>query len=111
MMMWRLVQWPSQYCEIFGKMFLVIAFLGLTGQVVYDQHPITVVSLFPQWLLLGSIWHLWRQNASSQDDRRRGTLVLVLLIPVLSCLTLVIAWFGWKANLLAICGVIPISDA
>ena len=113
----HLIQWPanwlprSQYCDIFRKSFLVVAFLGLTCQILYDRYPITIVSLFPQWLLLGSIWYVWRQDVSSQYNWVRGTLVFALLIPALSCLTLLIAWLGWKANTLAICGVIPISDS
>jgi hypothetical protein len=67
--------------------------------------------LFPQWLLLGSIWYLWRQDVISQYNWVRGTLVFAVLIPAASCLTLLIAWLGWKANILAICGVIPISDS
>jgi hypothetical protein len=107
-------RWPgerSQYCAQLRKGFLVVAFLSLTGQVLYDQHLITVVSLFPQWLLLGSSWYLWRQGDISQNNWARGTVAFAVLIPVLSCLTLVIAWLGWKANSFAICGVIPISDA
>jgi hypothetical protein len=113
----HLIRWPanwlprSHYCAIFRTGFLVLAFLGLTWQILYDQHPITVVSLFPQWLLLGSIWYVWRQDLSSQYNWARHTLVFALLIPALSCLTLLIAWLGWKANTLAICGVIPISDS
>src|SRR5882757_7183513 len=101
----------SQQCATFRYGLLVVAFIGLGGQMLYDQHLTTVVSIFPQWLLLGSIWYAWRQESISQDDRTRGTLVLALLIPALSCLTLLIAWLGWKANTLAIGGVIPLSDS
>jgi hypothetical protein len=101
----------SQYCAMIRRCFLAAAFLGLAGQVLYDRHLVTVVSLFPQWLLLGSIWYAWRRNDIGQDDGARGTLILALLIPALSCLTLLIAWLGWKANTLAIGGVIPLSDS
>src|SRR5258708_26806616 len=101
----------SQYCAMVRRCFLVAAFLGLAGQVFYDHHLVTVVSLFPQWLLLGSLWYAWRQDTTSRDNQARGTLVLALLIPALSCLTLLIAWLGWKANTLAIGGVIPLSDS
>lgn len=102
---------PSRYCPTFRGCFLVVAFLCLTGQVLYDQHLTTVVSLFPQWLLLGALWYAWRQNSLAQDYWVRGTLILALLIPALSCLTLLLAWFGWKANSSAIGGVVPVSDA
>jgi hypothetical protein len=91
--------------------FLAAAFLGLAGQALYDHHLVTVVSLFPQWLLLGSLWYAWRQDAISRDNRVRGTLIFALLIPALSCVALMIAWLGWKANTLAIGGVIPLSDS
>jgi len=116
-MIHHLIRWPanwllrSQYCAMLQKAFLLVAFLGLTGQILYDQRPITVVSLFPQWLLLVSIWYLWRQDVSSQYNWAHDTLTFALLIPALSCLTLLIAWLGWKANIQAICGVVPISDA
>jgi hypothetical protein len=100
-----------RYCAILRQCFLAVAFLCLAGQVLYDRHPITVVSLFPQWLLLGAIWYSWRQSAIAQDYWVRGTLVFALLIPALSCLALLVAWFGWKANSLAIGGIIPISDS
>src|SRR5665213_2787852 len=117
MMIRCLIQRPSnwllrsRHCAAFRKGFLAVALLGLTGQILYDQHLITVVSIFPQWLLLGSIWYLWRQNAISQKHRIHGTLVFALLVPALSCLSLLVAWFGWKANSAAIGGVIPISDS
>jgi hypothetical protein len=117
MLIRRLIEWPSnwtlrpQYCKAFGKGFLVVAFLGLASQIVYDQHPITAVSLFPQWLLLGAIWYLWRQDIGVKANEARRTLVFALLIPALSFLTLLVAWLAWKANTLAICGVVPISDA
>jgi hypothetical protein len=117
MMIRELIQRPfngimrSQYCAMVRGCFLATAFLGLASQALYDGHPVTVVALFPQWLLLGSIWYAWRQGAIPQDDRARGTLIFALLIPALSCLTLLIAWVGWKANVLAIGGVIPLSDS
>jgi hypothetical protein len=117
MLIRRLIEWPSnwtlrsQYCKAFGKGFLVVAFLGLASQIVYDQHPITAVSLFPQWLLLGAIWYLWRQDVGVKANEARRTLLFALLIPALSVLTLLVAWLAWKANTLAICGVVPISDA
>ena len=98
-------------CAIFQRCLLVVALLGLIGQVLYDKHLITVLSLFPQWLLLGGLWYSWRQNGIAEYNRMRGTLIFALLIPALSCLTLLIAWLGWKANSLAIGGVIPISDS
>jgi hypothetical protein len=102
----------SRYCTTFRIGFLVTAILGLTGQIIYDRHPITAVTIFPQWLLLGFIWYSWQQDVVSQQASRvRDTLVFALLIPSLSCLTLMIAWFGWKANTLAIGGVIPVSDS
>ena len=101
----------AEYCGRFRQGFLLIAALGLTGQILYDGHPLTVLALFPQWLLLGSIWYLWRQETNSDGNRAVGTPIFAVLIPGLSCLTLLIAWLGWKANPAAICGVIPISDA
>jgi hypothetical protein len=102
----------SQHCAIFRRFFLLVAVLGLTGQILYDQHPTTVVSLFPQWLLLGAIWYSWRQSAIAQAYwAARGTLIFALLIPALSCLTLLVAWLGWKANSPAIGGVIPVGDS
>lgn len=101
----------SHHCATLRNGLLVAAFLGLSGQILYDQHLATVVSIFPQWLLLGSLWYAWRQASFSQDNRARGTMILALLIPALSCLTLLIAWLGWKANSLAIGGVIPLSDS
>lgn len=101
----------SRYCVRFGQGFLAVAFLCLVGQVISDRHPITAVSLFPQWLLLGAIWYSWRQNAIAQDYWVRGTAVFAVLIPALSCLALLMAWFGWKANSMAIGGVVPISDS
>jgi hypothetical protein len=100
-----------QHCAMVRGCFLAAAVLGLAGQVLYDRHLVTVVSLFPQWLLLGSLWYAWRQDTISRDHRARGTLIFALLIPALSCLTLLIAWLGWKANTLAIGGVIPLSDS
>jgi hypothetical protein len=100
-----------RHCATFRGCFLLVALLSLGGQVLYDQHPITILSLFPQWLLLGAIWYSWRQNAVAQDYRVRGALVFALLIPALSCLSLLVAWLGWKANSPAIGGVIPISDS
>ncbi len=85
--------------------------LGLTGQILYDQHLITIVSLFPQWLLLGTLWHSSRENAVAQEYWAPGTLILALLIPALSCLSLLITWHGWKANVSAIGGVVPIGDS
>jgi hypothetical protein len=117
MMIGHLIRVPAnwlsraEYCARFRQGFLLIAALGLTGQIVYDGHPLTVVALFPQWLLLGSIWYLWRQETNSNGNRAVGTPIFAVLIPGLSCLTLLIAWLGWKANASAICGVIPISDA
>jgi hypothetical protein len=101
----------SECCALLRKGFLLVAVLGLTGQILYDQHRITVLSLFPQWLLLGSIWYLWRQEVISHGNRAARMLVFAVLIPALSCLSLLIAWLGWKANVWDICGVIPISDA
>jgi hypothetical protein len=101
----------AQYCTVFRTIFLTVALLGLVGQVLYDQHLKTALSIFPQWLLLGSIWYAGRQRTASQDDPRRSAVVFALLIPALSCLTLVVAWLGWKANTMAICGVIPVSDS
>src|ERR1022692_2475677 len=102
----------SPYCATFRIGFLVVAVLGLTSQILYDRHPITAVTVFPQWLLLGSIWYSWQQDLVGHPDNRvRETLVFALLIPALSCLALLIAWFGWKANTLAIGGVIPVSDS
>ncbi|MGO8828788.1 MAG: hypothetical protein ACLQT5_06035 [Steroidobacteraceae bacterium] len=102
----------SKYCPIVRNGFLVAAFLGLAGQIFYDRHLITAVSVFPQWLLLGSLWYLWRRQVNPRRDHgMRDTLILALLIPALSCSTLLIAWLGWKANTLAIGGVIPVSDS
>ena len=95
----------------FRKCFLVVVLIGLIGQIVYDQHLITIVSVFPQWLLLGVLWYSWRNDSAHPDDRVRNTIILGLLIPTLSCLSLLVSWFGWKANTLAICGVIPVSDS
>jgi len=102
---------PAWLCPAFQYGLLAAACLGLIGQVVYDGHLATAASLFPQWLLLASLWHLWRQRSASAASRPRDALILALIIPVLSCLTLVVAWIGWKTNNLAICGVIPISDS
>jgi hypothetical protein len=113
----RLIRIPSawrlrpRFCENFGKGFLVVAFLGLAAQVAYDRHPLTIIGLFPQWLLLGAIWYAWQPSATSKNNFGRGTLAFALFIPILACLTLVLAWLGWKANLMAICGVVPISDS
>jgi hypothetical protein len=110
-------RWPVKWlpcaksCALLQNTFLIVVAIGLVGQILYDQHPITIVSLFPQWLLLGSLGYLWRQGAISRDNPARSTLVFAVLIPALCCLTLLLAWLGWKANPLAICGVIPISDA
>jgi hypothetical protein len=101
----------SEYCALWRHAFLIAAFLCLCGQVLYDHHLETVVSIFPQWLLLGSIWYAWRPAVGPGDGSMRGTLVFALLIPALTCLTLLVAWHGWKANVMALCGVIPISDA
>jgi hypothetical protein len=109
----RLSSWPvgMHHCAAFRQCFLAAALIGLTGQVLYDRHLVTIVSLFPQWLLLGAIWYSWRQNAVAQEYWVRGTLIFALLIPALSCLGLLIAWLGWKANPMAIGGVVPISDS
>jgi len=101
----------APYCAVLRQVFLITAFLCLIGQIIYDRHPITAVSLFPQWLLLGAMWYLWRENVVPQGNWRRITLVLGVLIPVLSCLTLLLAWFGWKANSQVICGTVPVSDS
>jgi len=84
----------AEYCARFRQGFLLIAALGLTGQILYDGHPLTVLALFPQWLLLGSIWYLWRQETNSDGNRAVGTPIFAVLIPGLSCLTLLIAWLG-----------------
>jgi len=108
------IRWPGNrapYCAVLRKGFLISAFLCLIGQIIYDRHPVTVVSLFPQWLLLVAVWYLWRQSVASENVGAHRIAVFAVLIPVLSCLTLLVAWLGWKANSLAICGVIPISDA
>jgi uncharacterized membrane protein len=116
-MIWHLIKRPpdgrlrSQFCGAYWNGFLAAAFLALIGQVAYDQHLITVLSLFPQWLLLGSMWYLWRQKATPQHNWDRITLLFGVLIPVLSCLTLLFAWLGWKANTQLICGTVPISDS
>jgi hypothetical protein len=101
----------SENCALLRNGLLLLAVLGLTGQVLYDGHSTTLISLFPQWLLLGSIWYLWRQEAVSRDRRVGGVSALAALIPALTCLSLLTAWLGWKANEFAICGVVPISDA
>jgi hypothetical protein len=102
----------SEHCALLRNVLLFLASLGLARQVFYDGHATTVISLFPQWLLLGSVWYLWRQEAASRDHRvAAGALVLSALVPTLTCLSLLIAWLGWKANEWDICGVVPISDA
>jgi hypothetical protein len=109
----RWVNWVlhPQYCASLQKTLLIAAIFGLSSQILYDQHAIAILALFPQWLFLGSIWYLWRQDVVSQYDWARGTPLFALLIPMLCCLTLLMAWLGWKANPAAICGVIPISDS
>src|SRR5450631_2729890 len=117
MMLRDLIQWPrsavprAQHCALLQNLFLIAAIISLICQILYDQHAITVVALFPQWLLLASLGYLWRQVGISPIERARSVPVFAILIPTLCCLTLLSAWFGWKANPLAICGVIPISDA
>lgn len=112
-----LAGWPSeevigsQCCRALQTCFLLLVSLCLIGQVVYDQHAATALSIFPQWLLLGSLWYLWRGDRSVQKNWNQGLLAFAILIPTLSCLTLLFAWHGWKANWSAIAGVIPISDA
>src|SRR5258706_7235067 len=101
----------SEYCALWRHAFLIAAFLCLCGQVLSDHHLETGVSIFPQWLLLASIWYAWQPAIVPGDASMRGTLVFTLLIPALTCLTLLVAWHGWKANVMALCGVIPISDA
>ena len=101
----------AENCTLLRKGLLLLALLGLARQVFYDGHPATVISLFPQWLLLGSIWHLWRRHSVPRGKRVGGVLVLAALITALTCLSLLIAWLGWKANEWDICGVVPISDA
>lgn len=100
-----------RHCPTFRLCFLAVVFICLIGQVLYDRHLLTVVSLYPQWLLLGAIWYSWRQGSIAQHQWVRGTLIFALLIPALSCLTLLLAWLGWKANSSAIGGVIPVSDS
>jgi hypothetical protein len=117
MMIRQLIQGPftwlsrPQPCVVFRSVFLVAAFLCLVGQALYDHQLATVVSIFPQWLLLGSIWYSWRQDSIARDYRIRGTVIFALLIPALSCLALFVAWVGWKANIMAIGGIIPVSDS
>jgi hypothetical protein len=117
MMLRDLIQWPqsgllrAQHCALLQNLFLIAAIISLICQILYDQHAITIVALFPQWLLLASLGYLWRQGGISPIERARSMPVFAILIPTLCCLTLLSAWFGWKANPLAICGVIPISDA
>jgi hypothetical protein len=107
-----LVHWlRGRRCAIYRKIFLAAALLCLSAQVVYDRHPITAVSFMPQLLLLGAIWYSWNANPKPDIARSRSVLVLALLIPALSFFVLVVAWLGWKANILAICGVIPVSDS
>jgi hypothetical protein len=102
------------YRTLVRQGFLLLAALGLVAQVVYDGHLITVVSLFPQWLLLASLWWLWRpqrpNNKASDGHQSRAT-ILAVLIPTLACFSLLVAWLGWKAHLSAACGVVPFSDA
>ena len=50
-------------------------------------------------------------ETAQQKNWNQGLLAFAILIPTLSCLTLLFAWHGWKANWSAIAGVIPISDA
>ena len=100
----------SKLCAVVRQSFLAAVFLGLAGQILYDGHLVTALSLFPQWMLLAAIWYSWRQNAAARDQAR-GTLIFALLIPALSCLSLLCAWFGWKANSPAIGGVVPVSDS
>jgi hypothetical protein len=101
----------TQHCAIIRRSFLVVVFCGLVAQILYDQHLVTVVSLFPQWLLLGAICYAWRRDAAAHGHRGGGTTIFALLIPTLSCLTLLMAWLGWKANSPVIGGVVPVSDS
>jgi len=116
-MIWHLIKRPSEgrlrshFCSTYRNGFLAVAVLALISQAVYDQHLITVLSLFPQWLLLGSMWYLWRQKAAPQENLVLSALIFGMLIPVSCYLTLVFAWHGWKANTQLICGTVPISDS
>ncbi len=105
---WRM---RPQFCAFSRKSFLLVAVLGLLGQVLYDSHALVAVSIFPQWFLLAAIWYAWREGEVPHNSGARDALILGLLIPLLSCLSLLVSWFGWKANTMAICGVIPISDS
>jgi len=98
-------------CGILRNGFLLVVFFGLVCQILYDQHAITIVALFPQWVLLGSIWYLWRPAVARHDLEAARTSLLLLIVPVLAFLALLVAWIGAKANIMAICGVVPISDA
>jgi hypothetical protein len=113
----HLIRWPSgelhraRYCAIFRQIFLAVAFLCLSYQVVYDRHLITAATIFPQWLVLGAIWYSWNGKGKSDIAWRHGLPALAFLIPASALFALMAAWLGWKANTLAICGVIPVSDS
>jgi hypothetical protein len=100
----------GKYCPILGNVFLLAVLVCLTGQILYDHRLTTAIAVFPQWVLLGALWYLWRPDAA-QPGRTHGGPVIAVLIAALSCLALLVAWLGWKTNTMAICGTIPISDA
>jgi uncharacterized membrane protein len=100
----------SRYCPFLGNLFLLVVLACVCGQVLYDHRITTVVALFPQWFLLGSLWYLSRPVGRTPGGAATGA-SLAVLIPALSCLALLVAWWGWKTNTMAICGAIPISDS
>ena len=101
----------QRYSAMLRGLFLAVVALCLAWQVAYDSHVTTAIALFPQWLLLGCLWHSLRPTPIDARFDVRGTVILAVLVPAMSCLALLMAWSGWKANTLAICGVVPVSDS